>query len=59
MKYIDLYKVACCMSSDLVLTVMAIKRYGDVDWEKTAMKKVFVSYNFPTSGDHDFSKECV
>lgn len=48
LRYFGLYKFACRMGTDPVLTALAFHRCGEVDWSKTAVRDGFVAYDFPT-----------
>lgn len=47
LKYFGLYKFACHIGTDPVLTSFAFHRSRKVDWGQTAARDGFVFYDFP------------
>lgn len=46
LEYFGLFEFACLMETDLILTIMMINRYGEIDKTKTMVWHVIVMYEF-------------
>lgn len=49
LKYLSLYKCSSRMSNDLELTALEIHQCGKDDWDETAVRQVFMFYEFLTA----------
>lgn len=59
LKYFGLYKFAHRMETDTVLTAREFHRCGQADWDKTAVKDGFMSYDVPPREVYGHSEEAV
>lgn len=59
LKYFGLYKLSQRIGMEPVLTGMAFHQCSEVDWEKSAVRDGFVSYDFRTGEVDGLDEESI